>query len=209
MADNMENVPKASLGEENEAPQLAKLKKSNPFTVPSNYFEELEGRINQSVFISSLQKREDNGFIVPSNYFDKLEAQIKSRVSLAQFTDNEQEGFIVPNGYFEKLQDRIKEQTTESKKTIKLWHQPLFKYAVAACLVIASTTGWFANEHYQNKQLRKTELAKEQMLYDIDESVIMEYMQEAQNVKTASFTDSEMENYILDNFSTSDLSNNL
>lgn len=209
MADNMDNVPKASLGEENEAPRLAKLKRSNPFTVPSNYFEELEVRINQSVFMSSLQKNEATGFTVPIDYFDTLEVQIKSRVSLEQFKRGAQEGFAVPDGYFEKLQQRITAETTEKKKTIKLWHQPLFKYAVAACLVIASTTGWFANEHYQNKQLLKTELAKEQMLYDIDESVIMEYMQEAQNVKTASFTDSEMENYILDNFSASDLSNNL
>ncbi|MFN0256869.1 hypothetical protein [Pedobacter ureilyticus] len=201
MAENMEW--------ENEAPQLAKLKKSNPFTVPSYYFEGLEERINQSVFINSLQKNEDTGFTVPLHYFDKLEEQIKTRVSLEQFKDGEQNGFAVPNGYFEKLQQSITAQTTERKKTIKLWHQPLFKYAVAACLVIASTTGWFANEHYQNKQLRKTELAKEQMLYDIDESVIMEYMQEAQNVKTANVTDSEMENYILDNFSTNDLSNNL
>lgn len=201
MAENMEW--------ENEAPQLAKLKKSNPFTVPSNYFEGLEERINQSVFISALQKNEAAGFTVPANYFDTLEQQIKSRVSLEQFKNNSQESFAVPSGYFEKLQANITAQTIGKKKTTKLWHQPLFKYAVAACLVIASTTGWFANEHYQNKELRKTELAKEQMLYDIDESVIMEYMQEAQNAKTASFTESEMENYILDNFSTNDLSNNL
>ncbi|WAC40777.1 hypothetical protein [Pedobacter sp. SL55] len=200
MADNMEW--------ENEAPQLAKLKKSNPFTVPSNYFEGLEERINQSVFISALQKNEDAGFVVPANYFETLENQITSRISLEQLKTKTQ-GFSVPEGYFEKLQQNIVTKTTETKKTLKLWHQPLFKYAVAACLVIASTAGWFANEHYQNNQLRKTELAKEQMLYDIDESVIMEYMQEAQNVKTASFTESEMENYILDNFSTNDLSNNL
>lgn len=201
MADNMEW--------ENEVPQLAKLKKSNPFTVPSNYFEELNERINQSVFISSLEKKEHNGFNTPTSYFETLENQIKSRISLEQFKDGDQEGFAVPSGYFEKLQQNITAQTTEKKKSIKLWHQPLFKYAAAACLVIASTTGWFANEHYQDKQLRKTELAKEQLLYDIDESVIMEYVQEAQNVKTASFTDTEMENYILDNYSTSDLSNNL
>lgn len=201
MADNMEW--------ENEAPQLAKLKKSNPFTVPSNYFEELGERINQSVFISSLPKSEQTGFNTPANYFETLESQIKSRILLEQFKDGKQEGFDVPKGYFEKLQQNISAQTIDKKKTVKLWHQPLFKYAVAACLVIASTTGWFANEHYQNKQLRNNELAKEQMLYDIDESVIMEYMQEAQNVKSASFTDTEMENYILDNFSTNDLSNNL
>jgi hypothetical protein len=55
MAENMEW--------ENEAPALAKLKKSNPFTVPANYFDELGERINQSVFLSSLKKEE--GFTTP------------------------------------------------------------------------------------------------------------------------------------------------
>lgn len=206
MAENMEW--------ENEAPQLAKLKKSNPFTVPNQYFEELEERINQSVFINTLEKTESAGFSVPSNYFETLESQINSRITLEQFRD-EAQGFSVPDGYFEKLQQNIAAKTTETKakKTIKLWHQPIFKYAVAACLVIAATTGWFANVNYEDKQLSKTELAKEQMLYDIDESVILEYVQESQNVKTANVTDgesvNEMESYILDNFSTNDLSNNL
>lgn len=204
MAENMEW--------ENEAPQLAKLKRVNPFTVPNQYFEELEERINQSIFISKLEKTENAGFNVPSNYFETLENQINSRIVLEQFK-NETQGFSVPDGYFEKLQQNIVAKTTETKKTVKLWHQPIFKYAVAACLVIASTTGWFANVHYQDKQLRNAELAKEQLLYDIDESVILEYVQESQNVKTANVTDgqsvNEMESYILDNFSTNDLSNNL
>ncbi len=206
MAENMEW--------ENEAPQLAKLKKSNPFTVPNQYFEELGERINQSVFISKLEKTENAGFNVPSNYFETLEKQINSSIALEQFK-YETQGFSVPDTYFEKLQQNIVAKTTETKasKTVKIWQQPIFKYAVAACLVIASTISWFANTNYRDKQLRKTELAKEQLLYDIDESVIFEYVQESQNVKTANFTDgenvNEMENYILDNFSTNDLSNNL
>lgn len=200
MAENMEW--------ENEAPRLAELKKSNSFTVPSNYFEGLEERINQSVFMSSLQKSEHSGFNVPENYFDELGGQINAKITLAQFTE-ETNGFKVPDGYFDKLQQSIEAKTIGSTKTVKLWHKPLFKYAVAASLVIVSTTGWFANQQYQNQQLRKTELAKEQLLYDIDESVILEYVQESQNVKTANVTDDEMESYILSNFSTSDLSNNL
>lgn len=204
MAENMEW--------ENEAPQLAKLKKSNPFTVPENYFDELGERINQSVFINSLQEIESSGFNVPENYFETLATQITSRVALEQFKNEDSQGFVVPNGYFENLQQNITAKTVDTKnvkKTVKLWHQPLFKYAVAASLVIVSTTGWFASKQYQNKQLRKTELAREQLLYDIDESVIIEYVQESQNTKTANVTDSEMEDYILDNFSTTDLSNNL
>jgi len=201
MAENMEW--------ENEAPQLAKLKKSNPFTVPENYFGELEERIHQSVFMSSLEKTANAGFTTPPNYFENLSEQIISQAQLSTLVNEQQQGFNVPDGYFDQLQQHISAKTIGAKKTVKLWHQPLFKYAVAACLVVASTTGWFANKQYQSHQLRKTELAKEQLLYDIDESVIIEYVQEAQHVKTANVTDSEMENYILDNFSTTDLSNNL
>jgi len=215
MAENMEW--------ENEAPQLAKLKKSNPFTVPENYFDELGERINQCVFINSLQEIESSGFNVPENYFDTLATQITSRVALEQFKNEDSQGFVVPKGYFENLQQNITAKTVSTenvkknvksvKKTVKLWHQPLFKYVVAASLVIVSTTGWFANKQYQNKQLRSAELAREQLLYDIDESLIVEYVQESQNTKTANVADSEnvneMEDYILDNFSTTDLSNNL
>lgn len=200
MAENMEW--------ENEAPQLAKLERSNPFTVPTNYFGELQERINQSVFMSSLEKTTNAGFATPPNYFENLNEQIISKAKLSTFV-NAQQGFSVPDGYFDQLQQSITAKTINHKKVVKLWHQPLFKYAVAACLVIASTTGWFANQQYQSRQLRKTELAKEQLLYDIDESVIIEYVQEAQLGKTANVTDSEMEAYILDNFSTTDLSNNL
>lgn len=201
MAENMEW--------ENEAPHLAKLKKSNSFTVPTNYFEELGERINQSVFISSLKKNEHLGFHTPANYFETLEEKITSRVALEHLHNKKNQGFTVPAGYFNNLQQRIATKTTGTQKTIKLWQQPLLKYAIAASFVVMATTAWFTNQRYNEKQLRKTELAKEQLLYDIDESVILEYIQENQNVKTVNMTDGEMEHYILENFSTNELPNNL
>jgi hypothetical protein len=201
MADNMEW--------ENEAPTLAKLKRSNPFTVPTNYFDELSQRTESLIFIESLSKKDIQGFSVPNNYFETLHEQISSRIAIEQLTATANEGgFKVPEGYFNQLQADITAKT-KLPKTIKLWHKPLFKYAVSACLVLASTTGWFANKQYQATKLRNTELAKEQLLYDIDESVILEYIQETQNTKTANVSDSEMENYILDNFSAHELSNSL
>jgi hypothetical protein len=161
------------------------------------------------VFISTLQKTPASGFSTPIDYFNTLESQINAKITLAQF-ETETPGFAVPDGYFDKLQQNILAKTSEAKQSIKLWQRPIFKYAVAACLVLTSTAGWFAKQEIEAaKQAQSLELAKEQMLYDIDESVILEYVQESQNVKTASMTEGEMENYILDNFSTTELSNSL
>ena len=60
-------------------------------------------------------------------------------------------------------------------------------------------------------QTQTEELANEQLLYDIDESTIIEHL-ETQNTTTlnnTSASDTEMENYLLSNFSSSDLSHEL
>ena len=201
MAENMDG--------ENEAPGLINLTRSNPFTTPSNYFDELTGRINQSVFVSNLAKTEGDGFTTPPHYFETLKDEITAQINLGDYHAKDGEGYKIPSGYFEELTKKIEAKTVVQKKAVKLWSQPLFKYAVAACLVVASSTSWLGYQKYQSTQINKVELAKDQTLYDIDESVITEYILENQQAKTSSATTVEMENYILDNFSTRDLSNNL
>lgn len=195
---------------EKDAPQLAGLKKSTPFSVPPQYFEGLTERINQAVFINNIaiEKTIDAGFSTPKNYFETLQDQLVSRIALEELK-KEHQGFTVPDHYFETLSKNISAKTINTRKTAKLWHRPIFKYGAAACLAIVATTGWYINSSYQTKKANNIELAKEQLLYDIDENVIIEYINENKNAKTASLSDSEMEDYILDNFSTSDLSNNL
>ena len=71
---------------------------------------------------------------------------------------------------------------------------------------------------YQNstntvQQVQSAETVNEQMLYDIDESTIIDHLETqnatSSNIKTTSASDTEMENYILSNFSSSDLSQEL
>jgi aspartate carbamoyltransferase regulatory subunit len=60
--------------------------------------------------------------------------------------------------------------------------------------------------------VQSAEAMNEQMLYDIDESTIIDHLEAqntTQNTKTTSASDTEMENYILSNFSSSDLSQEL
>ena len=201
MAENMDR--------ENEAPGLTNLTNSNPFTTPSNYFEELTGRINQSVFVSNLVTTENAGFIIPKDYFNKLELEITAQTNLGVQNIEENQGFSIPANYFEELTEKINTRIQPNKKVIKLWHRPIFKYAVAACLLLASGSSWFGYQQYKTNQLNNIELAKEQILYDIDESVITDFVLENQTASSTNATSIEIESYILDNFSTSDLSNNL
>ncbi|WP_199141346.1 hypothetical protein [Pedobacter sp. ASV12] len=197
---------------EKEAAFLAGLPRTTPYRVPENYFDHLQLHINQSVFVEGLMQKEDQGFTVPQNYFEDLAWQIEDRIATDQLrTLTATDGFKTPTGYFEKLQADILSQTVASKskpKTIRLWQSDLMRYVSAACFIVLTASGLYLNQQHTIKQNRKIELANEQMLYDIDESVIIEHLEEGQNAN-ASASDTEMENYILNHFSSSDLSNNL
>lgn len=198
---------------EKEASHLASLSRSTPYRVPDNYFDDLQARINQSVFIADLVQKEDPGFVVPQNYFENLAEQIESKIATAQIKELvKADGFKTPANYFEKLNTAILDQTinaTPKIKKISLWRSDLVKYAAAACLVIATATGFYFNQNKEISQNATAELISEQMLYDIDESVIIEHLQESENMSTSLASDKEIENYILENYSSSDISNNL
>lgn len=198
---------------EKEASHLASLSRSTPYRVPDNYFDDLQARINQSVFVASLMQKENPGFVVPQNYFENLSEQIESKIATEQIKELVKiDGFKTPANYFEKLNAAILDQTihaTPKIKKISLWRSDLVKYAAAACLVIATSTGLYFNQNKEVSQNTTAELISEQMLYDIDESVIIEHLQESENISTSLASDKEIENYILENYSSSDISNNL
>lgn len=198
---------------ESEAPKLASLAKTTPYRVPDNYFNDLPERINQALFLEGLMQKENQGFAVPQNYFEELSSQIESRIAIEQFSAlAKAEGFKTPPAYFEQLQANILSKTSEvpqKTKVFRLWHSDLMKYASAACFILLSAAMLYVNEQQTVKQNRVSELANEQMLYDIDESVIIEHIQESQTAQTTSASDTEMESYILNNFSSNDISNNL
>lgn len=58
------------------APNLAKIKKENPFLVPDNYFSELEGKIF-SKLIDDVEPKQ----IVPEEYFANLTSKIMTEVN--------------------------------------------------------------------------------------------------------------------------------
>jgi hypothetical protein len=205
----------------NEAPALAAMGKRNPFSVPDGYFENCDEDIFSAVFLDGLkQKTSDNNFEVPQNYFEDLTERIQTKIALSELPKAEQ-AFAVPENYFDTLQSRIADRIAASEpkketKVIPLWRRNIVKYASAACFLLMASFGVY---FYQNgsttavQQTQSAEAINEQLLYDIDESTIIDHL-EAQNttssnIKTASASDTEMENYILSNFSSSDLSQEL
>ncbi|WP_316734472.1 hypothetical protein [Pedobacter aquatilis] len=216
MNDNLENNDWIK-----DAPMLATMVKRNPFLVPNGYFENCEQELLNQVFLDSLkQKTSENAFEVPTNYFEELTELIETRIALEAI--NLPKGFAVPENYFETLQSRInskialEEITPKEAKVIPLWKRGFVKYASAACFVLIASFGVYFYQNNQtiattNAQIQSAEMANEAMLYDIDESTIIEHV-ETQNksIKTnVSASDTEMENYILSNYSSTDLAQEL
>jgi len=207
----------------NEAPTLAAMVKRNPFIVPKGYFDNCEQDVLNQVFLDKLkQKTNSNVFEVPVSYFEELTEMIETRIALEEI-NLPSRGFAVPENYFETLQSRINSKiaTDEIKpkeaKIIPLWKKGFVKYASAACFVLIASFGVYFYQNNQSiattnaAQLRSAEMANEAMLYDIDESTIIEHVeaQTTSNKTNVSASDTEMENYILSNYSSTDLAQEL
>jgi negative regulator of sigma E activity len=206
----------------NEAPTLAAMGKRNPFSVPDGYFENSDEVIFSAVFLDGLkQKTNNNNFEVPQHYFEELTERIQTHIALAEMPKAENT-FAVPENYFDTLQNRITNRIAASEpkkeaKVIPLWRRNIIKYASAACFLLMASFGIY---FYQNgstntgQQVQSSEaIVNEQLLYDIDESTIIDHLETqnttSSNIKTTSASDTEMENYILSNFSSGDLSQEL
>lgn len=198
---------------EKEAPLLASLPRTTPFSVPVQYFDELQSHIHQSVFIDGLMQKDYQGFTVPEGYFEELGANINAKIALDKFkTSVNTDGFKTPAHYFENLNAKILSKTSALKperKIFKLWNSDFMRYAAAACFILITASGLYLNQLQTLKDNRNTEIAREQVLYDIDESVIIEHLIENQSLTSVSPSDTELENYILNNYSTNELANDL
>jgi hypothetical protein len=196
-----------------EAPLLASLSRSTPFCVHPLYFEELQDRIHQSVFVDGLMQKDHQCYTIPENYFEELGANISAKIAIDKFkisADND--GFKTPVNYFDNLNAKILSKTAAVKpetKVLKLWSSDLMRYAAAACFILITASGLYVNQLNTLKQNRNTEIASEQVLYDIDESVIIEHLIENQSLTSVSPSDTELENYILNHYSANDLANGL
>lgn len=198
-------------GWKKEAPYLASLERLSPFELPEGYFEFLSERIEAQVFLAEL--REDmnvSSLKVPAGYFDNLGDRIQASVLVDTLKEKTGVGgLIAPEQYFEKLSSRIAAKTKDKQSTglIRLLQSNFFKYSAAACVVLMSGILLYVNEpSVVSPKMSYTDAATEQMLFDIDEEVIIEHIQHHETERAAGkISDAELENYILNNFSQNDL----
>jgi hypothetical protein len=162
----------------------------------------------------------ETGFSTPSNYFEELNDSIRIRMVAERLRSAVPlDGHTVPPNYFEQLQSNILARTTgqtmalkQQTKIARLWRSNILKYASAACFVIIAGMGIYFDTHEQRTTQPNNygDAATEQMLFDIDEEVIIEHIEanyEDQQKPTAKET--ALENYILNNYSQNDLTTNL
>lgn len=206
-----------------EAPYLAGLPKVNPFAIPEQYFNSLSSSISSTVYTDRLKEQiKETGFTVPENYFGELRELISLQTNSTHILNTvpKQNGYSTPDSYFQKLQANILAKTVEEAKPVvqqtrmvKLWHSDLLKYASAACFILVTAFGLYLNQQSFTEESKKTELANEQMLYDIDEQDIIDHVQgndaEERIPVLNVASQAELETYILNNYSQNDLSSNL
>jgi hypothetical protein len=145
-------------------------------------------------------------FSVPQNYFEELSASIEAKVSVENLRSlSGEDGFSVPAGYFDQMRTEVLAKAKSPSKVLKLWRSNILKYASAACFVLVAGLGVYFNQEPQ-QAVNYADIANEQMLFDIDEDVIIEHIQGVDVANQPLSSDqSDLENYILNNFSTTEL----
>ncbi len=159
---------------EKDAPALAAVERANPFTVPLNYFEDMQDQLQSRIAIAESSRTSKNtSFTVPEGYFDTLGDRIMSTVKAESFKEEMSEsGFSVPDNYFVNLEESIIKKAdalnAAPSKTVRRLVPVWMKYAAAACIAIVTGSVIFFSQ--QNNTL-------ESKLSKIPENDIVTYLQ--------------------------------
>ena len=165
-----------------------------------------------------MEKLDKTGFTTPDRYFDDLSERIHARISMERLkAEVPQDGFSVPEHYFEQLNSVILSRIASYQvkqpqtKIVQLWRSKFLKYASVACFALVASFTFYLNQiQPSEKKPALVNQSNEQMLFDIDEEAIIEHMETNDQVQTTtSATDTEIENYILNNYSQNEITRNL
>jgi hypothetical protein len=179
------------------APILAEIqKKGSGFSIPENYFDEIENSISDKLFTDSLSK--NSGYKIPENYFDQIENTVLSE--LAKKTIPSQK---IPEGYFDTIEDNVFERLAlENKpKVISLKKYWIPATVAATLLVFVSIYNPFTNR--QNLEIAEIEQWIEEGNLDLNSYEIAElYTDELENINIKnSINTHDLEEYLNDEIS--------
>jgi len=156
-------------------------------------------------------------FAVPENYFEQLNQDIQTRVAVERLKALQiSGGFIVPEHYFEqlhtKITSKIQETAVQQPKVFRLWQSDIMKYATAACFILVAALGLYINNQQSSPVTpAETALSYDQILFELNEDQIIDVVNDEQmlNTSTAAGNEEELEEYILNNYSQTDIVTNL
>lgn len=151
------------------------------FTVPDNYFNNMQASLQSRINIEEALQHTNGDFTVPENYFDDLQQQITSRIAVEEALDAGHDGFTVPDQYFDKLQSAILNKTTQpaAKRNAvirKMFTSGVFKYATAACLVLA-VGGTLFLKQFESPQAVHQRSYIHKALANVPDADIIDYLQ--------------------------------
>lgn len=163
------------------SPLLAGAEKTNLYSVPDNYFADLEDKISTIVFLN--QEGKEPVQKVPVDYFDSLSDKILSKIRKDAFVSAEDKFvsaedeiktlspalyylksepgvFTVPDTYFNGLSDRILQKISgKPAKVVKINHvRNWYKFAAAAvvAILIGISTLKIYNHNNADNKIAKT-----------------------------------------------------
>lgn len=198
------------------ANELKQVIPASGHTVPDQYFSSLKDRILAQTSEKQTFIKDSSNTVFDASAAYAAEDDYNDDDILASLPAAA--GFSTPDQYFQKLQSKILAQTVEEiaapvkeSKIIRLWHSGLLKYASAACFVLVAAFGFYLNQQsYKPEASTAAEIANEQMLYDMDEQDIIDHVAgTVADAPKSNATNAELETYILNNYSQSDLSSEL
>lgn len=151
------------------APTLAAIERTNPFSVPERYFDEMQQQLQSRMRIAQFDN-EDLYFNLPDNYFEKLESKVTSVIKLEHLKEiSDSQAFSIPENYFETLEEKIKAKVeSEVLKTSQPKVKRLFynwkTYAAAASITAIISFGIYFNSKNNNLDAQIAKLPADEIV---------------------------------------------
>ncbi|MGV3509850.1 MAG: hypothetical protein ACO1N7_11220 [Sphingobacteriaceae bacterium] len=149
-----------------EAPTLAAVERTNPFSVPDNYFEEMQEQIQSRITIDQFDG-EHEFFNIPVNYFDSLTEKIISENATKQLKTEGSEVFSVPDNYFNELEKSILSNAggqNHKEQIVRRIATSWLTYAAAACITAIVSFGIYFNTQNSTVEHQIAELPSEDIV---------------------------------------------
>lgn len=205
---------------ETVAPRLAAIAKVNPFLLPEGYFDTLDAELSKSLGHQTPNRLPtDDPFKVPLGYFDELPERIIDQVSgeepeLGEVLEagKSLQPFQVPAAYFDQLPERILQAAKQQSpaKVISLW--PRLRIVAAGAAIVSAVVLTFSlyNNRVPEPAPPTSEITPQEIneyllanVDDFSEAQIAQFVgEEKLNTITLEdsydLTDSEIEDYLLD-----------